>query len=92
MRYAVQIGITERNPPQNLVGAIITRKATHRPALPLERLPDFLKRIETHKCRLLTRLALKLSLYVFIRSSELRFALWNEIDFKKELWTITCRA
>lgn len=37
MRYAVQIGITDRNPAQDLAGAIITRKATHRPALPLER-------------------------------------------------------
>lgn len=88
MRYAVQIGITDRNPAQDLAGAIITRKATHRPALPLERLPDFLQRIETNKGRLLTRLALRLSLYVFIRSSELRFARWNEIDFKKEIWTI----
>ena len=88
MRYAVQIGITDRNPAQDLAGAIITRKATHRPALPLERLPDFLQRIEIHKGRLLTRLALRLSLYVFIRSSELRFARWSEIDLKKELWTI----
>lgn len=88
MRYAVQIDITDRNPAQDLAGTIITRKATHRPALTLERLPEFLQRIEIHKGRLLTRLTLRLSLYVFIRSSELRFARWSEIDLEKELWTI----
>lgn len=88
MRYAVQSGLIERNPAQDLAGAIATRKATHRPALSLERLPEFLKRVEASRGRLLTRLALKLSLYVFIRSSELRFARWGEIDFKKALWTI----
>lgn len=88
MRFAVQSGLIDRNPAQDLAGAIATRKATHRPALPLEYLPNFFQRIENHKGRLLTRLALQLSLYVFIRSSELRFARWSEIDFKKALWTI----
>ncbi len=31
---------------------------------------------------------MKLTLLTFIRSSELRFARWSEIDFKKSLWTI----
>lgn len=31
---------------------------------------------------------MKLTLLVFIRSSELRFARWEEIDFKNALWTI----
>lgn len=88
MRYAVQSGLIDRNPAQDLAGAITSRKATHRPALPLQKLPDFLQKIECHKGRLLTRLALQLCLKVFIRSSELRFARWKEIDLKKALWTI----
>jgi len=88
MRYAVQSGLIDRNPAQDLAGAITSRKATHRPALPLQKLPDFLQKIECHKGRLLTRLALQLCLNVFIRSSELRFARWKEIDLKKALWTI----
>ena len=85
MRYAVQSGLIDRNPAQDLAGAITSRKATHRPALLLEKLPDFLQKIECHKGRLLTRLALQLCLNVFIRSSELRFARWKEIDLKKAL-------
>ncbi len=88
MRYAVQNDLIERNPAQDLTGAIAAPKATHRPALKLDKLPDFLSRIERYKGRALTRLALKLTLCVFIRFSELRFARWPEIDFKRAMWTI----
>lgn len=88
MRYAVQNDLIDRNPAQDLSGALASPKATHRPALKLEMLPDFLARIEHYKGRTLTTLALKLTLCVFIRSSELRFARWTEIDFKRAMWTI----
>ena len=35
-----------------------------------------------------TRLAVELTLLVFIRSSELRFARWSEVDFETAVWTI----
>ncbi|HAF1610749.1 TPA: site-specific integrase, partial [Salmonella enterica] len=38
--------------------------------------------------RELTRLAVLLTLHLFIRSSELRFARWSEIDFRNKVWTI----
>ncbi|WJV54341.1 tyrosine-type recombinase/integrase [Pectobacteriaceae bacterium CE90] len=88
MRYAVQNDLIERNPAQDLFGAIAAPKATYRPALKLDKLPDFLARIERYKGRALIRLALKLTLCVFIRSSELRFARWSEIDFETSMWTI----
>ena len=74
MRYAVQNDLIGRNPAQDLFGAIAPSKATHRPALKLDKLPDFLARIEHYKGRALTTLALKFTLCVFMRSSELRFA------------------
>lgn len=92
MRYAVQNGMIKYNPAQELNGAIETNKTKHRPALPLERLPELLGKINDyhHKMngRLLTQFALKLNLLIFIRSSELRFARWNEIDFDKSMWVI----
>lgn len=88
MRYAVQHGFIDTNPALDLKGSIATRKKTHRPALPLERLPELLQRIENYSGRALTRLAAKLTLLVFVRSSELRFARWGEIDFDHALWTI----
>src|SRR5690606_496009 len=88
MRMAVQHGHVDSNPARDLLGATATRKASHRPALPLERLPELLGRADAYSGRRLTRLAVQLTLLVFIRSSELRFARWEEIDFDRALWTI----
>lgn len=88
MRYAVQNQMIKYNPALDLTGAIATPKKRHHPALPLSRLPGFFARLHEDKGRLLTRLALRFSFYVFVRSSELRFARWEEIDFKNALWTI----
>ncbi|HCR4025483.1 TPA: integrase arm-type DNA-binding domain-containing protein [Morganella morganii] len=88
MRYAVQSGLIDYNPAQDMAGAISAGKRIHRPALELNRLPEFLQRIENYSGRLMTKLAVKLTLLVFIRSSELRFARWEEIDFTNAMWTI----
>ncbi|MEQ4658782.1 tyrosine-type recombinase/integrase, partial [Providencia manganoxydans] len=88
MRYAVQSGLIDYNPAQDMAGAVATGKRVHRAALELKRLPDFLQRIDDYKGRPLTKLAVKLTLLVFIRSSELRFARWDEIDFQNAMWTI----
>ncbi len=88
MRRAVQHGVIETNPANDLQGATATRKAAHRPALSPERLPELLARLDAYNGRKLTKIAVELSLLVFIRSSELRFARWDEIDFKRALWTI----
>ncbi|MGA4446070.1 tyrosine-type recombinase/integrase [Ectopseudomonas chengduensis] len=88
MRYAVQHGLIETNPASDLVGATATRKAQHRPALALEQLPELLQRIDSYNGRALTKLAVALTLQVFIRSSELRFARWQEVDMQASLWTI----
>ncbi|MCG5279476.1 tyrosine-type recombinase/integrase [Providencia rettgeri] len=88
MRYAVQSGLIDYNPAQDMAGAVATGKRVHRAALELKRLPEFLQRIDDYKGRPLTKLAVKLTLLVFIRSSELRFARWDEIDFENSMWTI----
>lgn len=89
MRYAVQQGLTESNPAQHLDGVVASPVKNHYPALPLERLPELLGRIgDYQQGRELTRLAVVLTLHLFIRSSELRFARWSEIDFRHKIWTI----
>ncbi|EMM7989291.1 TPA: integrase arm-type DNA-binding domain-containing protein [Klebsiella pneumoniae] len=88
MRYAVQSGLIDYNPAQDMAGAVATGKRVHRAALELKLLPEFLQRIDDYKGRPLTKLAVKLILLVFIRSSELRFARWDEIDFENAMWTI----
>lgn len=88
MRYAVQSGLLDYNPAQEMVGAVASSNRQHRPALQLKRIPELLRRIDSYSGRPLTRLAVDLTLLVFIRSSELRFARWSEIDFETSMWTI----
>ncbi|WP_454520509.1 tyrosine-type recombinase/integrase [Citrobacter koseri] len=88
MRYAVQSGLIDYNPAQEMVGAIASNNRVHRPALELKRLPELLHRIDGYTGRAMTRLAVELTLLIFIRSSELRFARWSEIDFETAMWTI----
>ena len=88
MRYAIQSGLLDYNPAQEMVGAVASSNRQHRPALELKRTPELLQRIDSYTGRSLTRLAVELTLLVFIRSSELRFARWSEIDFETSMWTI----
>ncbi len=89
MRHAVHQELIDTNPAANLGGVTIPPVRRHYPALPLERLPELLERIGAyHQGRELTRHAVLLMLHVFIRSSELRFARWSEIDFTNRVWTI----
>ncbi|HDK2560430.1 TPA: integrase arm-type DNA-binding domain-containing protein [Escherichia coli] len=89
IRHAVHQELIDTNPAANLGGVTTPPVRRHYPALPLERLPELLERIGAyHQGRELTRHAVLLMLHVFIRSSELRFARWSEIDFTNRGWTI----
>lgn len=72
MRYAAQQGLTENNPALYLEGVTAPPAKNHYLALPLEPLPELLERIgDYHQGRQLTRLAVVLTLHLFIHSSEL---------------------
>ncbi|EBG6490190.1 DUF4102 domain-containing protein [Salmonella enterica] len=88
MRYAVKKQLIKSNPALDLDGEFTPPETQHYPALPLEKLPELISRTENYSGRLLTKYALKLSLLFFVRSSELRFARWDEIDWQQRLWTI----
>nr|WP_236943613.1 site-specific integrase [Jeongeupia sp. USM3] len=88
MRYAVQTCLIDTNPARDMTGALAVRKATHRPALALERIPELLQRVENDGGRILTKHALRFTLLTFVRSSELRFMRWDEIDTNRAIWTI----
>ncbi|EEC0943217.1 DUF4102 domain-containing protein [Salmonella enterica subsp. enterica] len=88
MRYAVKKQLIKSNPALDLDGEFTPPETSHYPALPLDKLPELLSRTDSYCGRLLTRYALKLSLLFFVRSSELRFARWSEIDWQQKLWVI----
>ncbi len=90
-RFAIQQGIATHNPAGDLRGIVKQRKVQHRPSLPREELPLFLKELETYsdRGRLLTQRAIKLLLLTFVRSGELRGAKWEEFDFEDKVWRIS---
>ncbi len=91
MRYAVQNDYIDTNPTVDMAGALATTKARHYPALPFSRFPEFPERLAAYRGRQITRIAVELSLLTFVRSSELRFARWDEFDFEKSLWRIPAK-
>lgn len=58
------------------------------PALPFNCLPEFLEHLSAYRGRIMTRIVVELSLLTFVRSSELRFARWDEFDFERALWRV----
>lgn len=89
-RYAIATGRAERNPVPDLRGALKTRNRKHYTALALKDLPEFLQKMEANDARLyaLTRLALRLIVLTFVRTSELIGARWEEIHFADKQWII----
>lgn len=61
MRYAVQSGLIDYNPAQEMAGAVASSNRVYRPALELKRLPELLQRIDSYSGRPLTRLAVELT-------------------------------
>ncbi|EKK8431583.1 tyrosine-type recombinase/integrase [Salmonella enterica] len=91
MRHAVQQGVIKYNPAYDLDGVVTPTVTQHHPALLLKRLPELLEKMNGYKGRELTRLALELNLHVFLRSSELRLARWDEFNLKARIWTVPAK-
>ncbi|MGJ8682151.1 tyrosine-type recombinase/integrase [Paraglaciecola sp.] len=89
-RFAVQSGLLLTNPASDLTGILTQRKPEHRASLPREELPIFLKDLDgyTGQGRLLTKLAIDLLIYSFVRPGELLGAKWEEFDLDEKLWRI----
>ncbi|MFG1306004.1 integrase arm-type DNA-binding domain-containing protein [Xanthobacter autotrophicus] len=91
-RFAIATGRAKRDPTQDLRGALKSpgRQKHHR-ALPREDLPDFLKALDAYDGEPMTKLALKLMVLTFVRTTELRAARWSEfegLDGPEPLWRI----
>lgn len=89
MRYAVQNDYIDSNPAVDMAGALSTTKARHYQALPSSRFHEFLAGLAAYRDCVMTRIAIELPLLNFVRSSELRFARWNEFD--NSLWRIPAK-
>jgi integrase len=87
-RYAIITGRTRYNPVNDLRGALKTPVRNHHAHLNADELPEFLAKLETYDGEPQTKLALKLLILTFVRTTELRGALWQEVNFDKAEWRI----
>lgn len=88
-RYAVATARAERDPAQLLIGALITPKVKHFPAIiePAS-FGALLRAIDGYNGDPSVIHALKLTPHVFQRPGEIRQMEWVEINFDKAVWTI----
>lgn len=87
-RYAIVTGRAEYNPAPDLATALATPKKTHFPFLTAEELPYFIKDLIGYTGSVITKTATQIIMYTGVRTQELRFARWEDIDFEKRLWEI----
>ncbi len=89
-RYGISTSRAERDPTLDLRDALRPYKPEHYATLDIKELPEFLKVLEKNEARLYldTRLAMKLLMLTFVRTSELINAKWSEIDLDDATWII----
>jgi integrase len=62
------------------------KQVRHHPALPFGELPAFMQELRTREGQ--GARALEFAILTAARSGEVRLATWDEIDFRKKLWTV----
>jgi len=85
--YAIVTGRAERNPVNDLRGALTPTVKKHNAYLKADELPEFLQKMAAYD-GMQTRLAMNFLLLTFVRTGEMRGALWSEIDMEKAEWRI----
>jgi integrase len=87
-RYAMVLGACTTDPADPLKVVMQPPVRTHFPALTAEEMPAFLQKIKHYNCTLQTRIAIRLLMLTFVRTSDLIEARWDEIDYDAQLWSI----
>lgn len=91
-RYGVQTAKCERDVTQDLKGALKQPPTKHYAAItdPIE-FGAMLRSLEDYNGSFEVKCALKLMPLLFVRSGEMRYAMWSDFDFDKRTWTFTPR-
>jgi integrase len=89
-RFAIAHGFAVRNPAAEFKPSDVLRptKKVNLARIDARELPDLLRAIEVYRGKVVTRLAMKLLVLTFVRTSELIEARWEEIDLDACRWNI----
>jgi len=86
--HAIVTGRAEYNLTPDLATALATPKKTNFPFLTAEKLPHFLSDLARYPGNLITKTATQIIIHTAIRTQELCFTRWEDINFEKRLWEI----
>lgn len=87
-KQAIREGLVTTNPANDLTDALQPRKVNHHSRITAQQLPKLLKDIDKYEGDILVRLGLWFMCYTFVRTQELRFMEWSEIDYQQNIWRI----
>ncbi len=87
-RYAIIMGRAQYSPVPDLASALTPPKKQHFPFLTNQELPYFLKDLAGYTGSIITKTATEIILLTAVRTQELRFARWQDIDLEKGVWEI----
>lgn len=87
-RYGIASGRLTYNPAADLRGALKAPKFQHYSALDRKELPELLEKLDDYDGDPVTKCAVRFMILTFVRTSELRFAKWGEIDWGDRVWSI----
>lgn len=89
-RYGIATGRVKRNPIPDIKDAFRPTIKGHFAAIGSDGIPDFMLALESNDARLfpITRIAIRLMLLTFVRTSNLINARWEDFDLDKAIWII----
>jgi len=89
-RYAVAHGYCKRNPAADIRPGDVLKptRSVNLARVDTAALPALLRAIEVYRGKVITRFAMKLMAFTFVRTSELIGARWDEFDGEARRWNI----
>lgn len=87
-RYTIITGQAEYNPAPDLAIALAVPEQKHHPFLSAEELPHFVRDLEVYTGSIITKNATKIVMLTGVRTQEMHFATWEEVDLEKGVWEI----
>jgi integrase len=80
--------VAEHDPAAALKGLVKRPKVRHNPPLQQKEIPKLLAKLNKYGGYTTTKIAVRLLMLTFVRTTELRAAEWGEIDLKAATWRI----
>lgn len=87
-QYAIANGIAENNPATNIKGAFDKPVRKNFNSIPIEEVPELIQAISNYRGDITTTHGIKLVLFTALRTNELRWLTYDEVDFENRLITI----